>query len=121
MKIISLNIRGFGSDGKVQNLSNLSSKESVDCCVIQESLLPDDATNVVKMVWKHCDYGFFQMPSIGRSGGLLSMWRKDLFVADYAFAGTGYSGVEGKWKGCDHPILFINIYASQDRSAKQKL
>lgn len=63
MKILSLNIRGFGGDVKERNLRTLISKESVDFCGIQESLLLADASAVVRMVWKHSDYGFFQVPT----------------------------------------------------------
>lgn len=42
-------------------------------------------------------------------------------MAEYAFAGSGYLGVEGKWKGCDQSVMLINIYAPQERSAKKKL
>lgn len=50
MKILSLNIRGFGSERKVRNLRTLLSKEVVDFCSIQESLLSNDATSVVGVV-----------------------------------------------------------------------
>lgn len=77
----------------VRNLWTLLSKESADFCGIQESLLSVDASSVVRMLWKHSDYGFFQVPAIGRSGGLLCMWRKEIFSADCAFASVGYFGV----------------------------
>lgn len=121
MKILSLNIKGFGGEVKVRNLQTLLSKESVDFCGIQESLLAEDASNVVRMVWNHCDYGFCQVPAVGRSGGLLCIWRKEIFSAEYAFAGDGFLGVEGKWKGCQAPVMIINIYAPQERCAKKRL
>lgn len=70
MKVPSLNIRGFGGDVKVRNLRTLLCKESMDFCGIQESLLSADATSVIKMIWKHSDYGFCQVLAVGRSGGL---------------------------------------------------
>lgn len=42
-------------------------------------------------------------------------------MAEYAFTGSGYLGVKGKWKGCEQPVMLINVYAPQERSAKKEL
>lgn len=64
---------------------------------------------------------FVSFLPMGHSGGIFSSWRKDCFIADNAFADSGFLCVEGKWKECFQPISLINVYAPQDDGAKRKL
>lgn len=96
MNLLSLNIRGFGGDSKIRFLREVIQKEEIGFVSIQESLITGDATAIVRMLWTHCDFGFSFVPSEGRSGGQICMWRKDIFEASALFAGRGYHGVVGR-------------------------
>lgn len=121
MRLLSLNIRGFGGDSKVRLLRELIQKEEIDFLAIQESLVTGDASGLVKLLWNHPDYCFSFVPSVGKSGGLICMWRKEIFEATDSFAGAGYLAVVGKWKGYSETITFINVYAPQDKVSKRTL
>lgn len=71
MKILSINIRGFGGPSKVRLLRDLLRKESVDFISLQETSLSDNAEGVVRLVWTHDEFAFCHSPAQGRSSGLL--------------------------------------------------
>lgn len=70
----------------------------------------DDAENVIKQFWTHDDNGFYQLPAVGRSGGLLCVWRRSSFNATNAFAGSSFLIVEGFCLGGHTKMLFLNVY-----------
>ncbi|XP_058758401.1 uncharacterized protein LOC131631645 [Vicia villosa] len=61
--------------------------------------------------WSHLDAN-------GASGGILTMWKKDLFNLNFSFRGEGFLGLcmekEGKL------IYFVNVYASCDISTRKR-
>lgn len=105
MKCLTLNIRGFGGDSKVKNLRELLHKEEVQFLSVQETLISDDAAFVSNLIWKHSNWSFCQLPSTGRSGGLLCIWDSILFTVDNVFSGPGFLGVEGDWQGCSNKVI----------------
>lgn len=50
MKIISINIRGFGGASKIILLRDLLSNESIDFLALQETGLTVDADHIVKLL-----------------------------------------------------------------------
>lgn len=121
MKCLSLNIRGFGGPTKVKKLRDLLSKEAIEFLAIQETLIKGDASFVISLFWKHSQWSFCQLPSSGRSGGLLCVWNTSIFTAENIISGSGYLGVEGFWHGCSNKILLCNIYGPQDTLEKKAL
>lgn len=95
MKILSLNIRGFGGVLKVNELKNLLRRESVDFLSLQETVLVDNAESIVRLIWTHDEYGFIHSPASGRSGGLLCIWTKSILKPSAAFAGNSFLHVSG--------------------------
>lgn len=95
MKIISINIRGFGGATKIRLLRDLLSKESVDFLFVQETRLSEDVEGIVRLIWTHDEFGFCHSPAHGRSGGLLCIWKKSVLKPSSAFAGDGFLGVSG--------------------------
>lgn len=65
--------------------------------------------------------GVSKVASNGHSSGLLSIWRKECFVAESAFSGAGFLCVEGRWNGSSSLISIINVYAPQGDSNKRIL
>lgn len=121
MKCLSLNIRGFGGYTKVNNLRDLLRKENVEFLAIQESLISGDAGFIINLFWKHSNKDFCQIPSMGRSGGLICVWNSDIFSANFVTSGPGFLGVEGLWHGCSNKIFLCNVYWPQEASAKKFL
>jgi hypothetical protein len=57
--------------------------------------------------------------SNGMSGGLLSIWNKDLFSFKFSFYGDGFLGVCAEWK--EGLLYIVNIYSPCSMSGKRKL
>ncbi|KAK2435690.1 hypothetical protein QL285_020733 [Trifolium repens] len=55
----------------------------------------------------------------GHSGGLLSVWNKDLFSFSFSFSGTGYLGVCVEWKST--LLYIVNIYSPCSLAGKRQL
>lgn len=121
MKILSLNIRGFGGDTKIRSLRALLGRESVDFIAIRESSLVDNADSIVRSFWTHDEFGFYQSPAQGRSGGLLCIWKKSIFKAQNAFEGRGFLGVTGVWQSSNSSVTYLNVYGPHKNSARQQL
>ena len=48
-------------------------------------------------------------PAIGGAGGLLCIWKEDIFVLDECFMGEGSLGVRGMWKEMCVNVIIMNI------------
>lgn len=73
MKMISLNIRGFGGDLKIRLLRELIVNKNIDFVSLQEIILPGDVSGIVKCLGCLRDFSFYSVPSAGRLGGLLCL------------------------------------------------
>lgn len=121
MKIFNLNIRGLGEVSKIRKLRDLLWKESVDFLTLQETILGGNADSVVKQFWTHGEYGFCQLPAVGRSGGLLCVWMRSSFNAISAFSGSTFFIVEGFWLRSSSKMSFINVYGPHNDVAHRLL
>lgn len=95
MKMLSLNIRGFGGDSKLRLLHELLLKENIDFISLQETLMPGDVSGIVKCLCTLRDFSFCSVPAMGRSGGQICIWKSDSFQATSSFSGNGLLGVIG--------------------------
>ncbi|GLT46628.1 hypothetical protein SLA2020_203720 [Shorea laevis] len=57
----------------------------------------------------------------GRSGGILCIWKSDVFTMKKTLDGTGYCGVFGFWGKEEVPCYFINVYSPCEKQEKRKL
>lgn len=121
MKILSINIRGFGGVSKIRMLRELLCKESLDFLSVQETRLSDGVERIVNSIWTHDDYAFCHSPSQGRSCGLLCIWKKSFFRASNAFVGDTFLGVGGYCQGSNNLVTFFNIYGPHNDSARKRL
>lgn len=121
MNCLSLNIRGDGGVSKIRIPRELVIKESMEFVTLQETLISGDTSLIVNTIWSQGEFAFCQVPSNGRSGGLLSIWKKGCFDVVNAFAGDGFLCVEGRWNGASDLISIINVYAPQDHGKTKTL
>jgi hypothetical protein len=56
-----------------------------DVCLFQETKLTSFTDTMIHGLWGHKDVGWEAKESQGLSGGLLSIWNKDLFVVRSSF------------------------------------
>ncbi|GJZ66310.1 RNA-directed DNA polymerase, eukaryota [Tanacetum coccineum] len=112
--------RRFGGENKRgQNkrtwLSNVFCKENLDVVGIQESktetITPDFGREVEYI------YG----PSVGASGGTLTVWKSNSFSKDGIISGRNFCGVYGKWTRIDECLNIVNVYEPQPSAQKDAL
>lgn len=96
MIIGSLNIRGGGNVIERRRISSLILKNNADIFMIQETKLPILQEFVVKSFWSNNGIGFSFSNSMGRSGGLLILWKEEILEVITNFKGEGYLGIKFK-------------------------
>lgn len=60
-------------------------------------------------------------PSEGRSGGMLSIWNKEIFKLLFSFKGRGFCGICGEWGPLKIKCFLVNIYSSCNPVEKRQL
>jgi len=68
---------------------------------------------------EECDWAY--LPSVGNSGGILSIWRKSIASFNFSFVGEGYVGLCLDWGGVKAYIFVINVYSKSDLPANKRL
>ncbi|KAK2445688.1 hypothetical protein QL285_016590 [Trifolium repens] len=119
MKIMSLNMRGWGDRAKRRRLSSFIKSGAFDMCLIQETKRATFDDVMVSNLWGHIDIEWVAKESSGLSGVLLSIWNTDLFSYRYSFTGDGFLGICVEWKSS--LLYIVNIYSSCTLSGKRKL
>jgi hypothetical protein len=73
MKVLSLNLRGWGDSAKRRRLSSLIKTGAFDLCLLQETKRASFSDSVIHSLWGHKDVEWVAKESNGLSGGLLSI------------------------------------------------
>ncbi|GAU16840.1 hypothetical protein TSUD_367870 [Trifolium subterraneum] len=108
-----------GSMAKRRRLSSLIKTGAFDMCMLQETKRDNFDDYMIHNLWGHTDVEWVAKKSNGLSGGLLSVWNKDLFSFRYSFTGDGFLGVCVEWKA--GLLYIVNVYSSCNISGKRKL
>ncbi|XP_045831276.1 uncharacterized protein LOC123922622 [Trifolium pratense] len=119
MKIISLNLRGWGSSAKRRRLSKLLTTGTFDLCLLQETKRAYFDDFMIQNLWGHKDVEWVAKESDGISGGLLIIWNAGLFKVNYCFTGDSFLGLCVEWK--EGTLYIINVYSPCNFSGKRKL
>ncbi|XP_071695905.1 uncharacterized protein [Rutidosis leptorrhynchoides] len=125
MKILSLNIRGFGCDenldGKINWFRSLRISEQPDIVVIQESKCHEVSNKWIRRIWGNSDFDFIQKPMIGRSGGMLIIWDPNIFKVNHAVVQDFFIAIKGVWFGKEKETIIVNVYGPHNDEDKKKL
>ncbi|PNX65767.1 hypothetical protein L195_g054707, partial [Trifolium pratense] len=119
MKIVSLNLRGWGSSAKRRCLSQLLASGTFDICLLQETKRDRFDDIMIQNLWGHKDAEWVAKESIGLSGGLLMMWNAGMFKIKFCFSGDSFLGLCVEWK--EGNLYIINVYSPCSLSGKRKL
>ncbi|XP_058769380.1 uncharacterized protein LOC131643223 [Vicia villosa] len=87
--------------------------------MIQETKLINLQEFVAKSFWKSKGIGFSFSNSLGRSGGLLTLWKEESVEVISSFKGEGSLGI--KFLKNNNFFYLVNIYSSCDSSKKRIL
>src|SRR4051812_1247954 len=119
MIVGSLNIRGGGNLIKRRRISSIIAKGKADIFMIQESKLEVVDSKIVKSFWVKDKIGWSCANSVGSRGGLITMWKEEIFEEILSFKGEGFLGVKLRCK--DLSFYVVNVYSSCYLSQKKKL
>ncbi|XP_058775761.1 uncharacterized protein LOC131650039 [Vicia villosa] len=119
MNIVSYNIRGGGNPLKQRRIKECLMKGKADLCFLQETKIKSISGKIVNSLWSDCGVEWSAHDSRGQSGGLLIMWKMDVFSPVFSFGGTGLIGICGNFGG--KQCFFVNVYSPCDLLSKRKL
>ncbi|XP_071694652.1 uncharacterized protein [Rutidosis leptorrhynchoides] len=120
MKIMSLNIRGFGVKGKFGWVKELCCKERPDIAVFQEAKCRNHREYWVQDLWGSSNCGFVQKEAVGNSGGLLIVWDSASFSVEGAVSNEFFVVIRGKWIGSGHESIIVNAYGPHTDEKKNE-
>ncbi|XP_058750108.1 uncharacterized protein LOC131623108 [Vicia villosa] len=84
---------------------------------IQETKISIMNDVLAKSLWCNVEIGFSFSNSVGRSGGLITLWRKDKMEVLLSFKGEGFLGIKVCWK--EELYYIVNVYSSCDLNKKK--
>lgn len=119
MNISFHNIRGYGSLANKKHITQLIRREDFNVCFIQETKLKEVDENFVFALWGNKDMDWSFKGANGRSGGLLTMWKKSFLDVCFSFIGEGFLGINVDWKRGNNNL--VNVYSSCSIHLKRKL
>jgi exonuclease III len=99
MIVLLFNARGLVGVLKRKKIKKLVMEQKVDFLAIQETKMEVISDAVCRNLWCDDDFQWACLPSVGNSGGILSIWRKSLANFLFSFVGNGMVGVEKKMFG----------------------
>lgn len=108
---MSFNTRGLGLNEKRKVIRKLISQEDIDFLMIQESKLSQFNRAVCNQLWPSDHFDESHADSIGRSGGILSIWDSNKFSATNSICKPNFILTTGLWDASSVPVTFVNVYA----------
>jgi hypothetical protein len=121
MIVLSLNARGLGGVEKRRRIRDMVQSNHIDFLAIQETKFEVVTAAVCHSLWGSCDCEWVFLPSDGRSGGILSIWRKSQNSLVFSFKGEGFVGVCLEWGRLKSICFVINVYSKCDLASKRRL
>lgn len=117
MNIGTINIRGLSAVVKRKKIRNLISIEKLEFIAVQETKLDRMAC---QGIWGNVDFDWSFSPSIGRSGGLLSIWDSHSMTCLFSFNGYGFMGSCFEKEDLQLKCFVVNIYSPCDLNGKKE-
>ncbi|GJY23410.1 RNA-directed DNA polymerase, eukaryota, partial [Tanacetum coccineum] len=76
---------------------------------------------LISSFWGTDDFDFAFNPSNGKSGGILNVWDRNLFLKKEVVLRDGFTAIIGNWRDVLGDFVMVNVYAPQNSHAKSKL
>lgn len=110
MVCLSWNIRGIGARIKRASLRKLILTHQPLFVFIQETMLESISIKTLKSIWGDDGIEYLLSPSIGNSGGLISVWNTNQFTHASSHTARFWIGLCGSIKSNEFHCTLINIY-----------
>jgi hypothetical protein len=76
---------------------------------------------LIHSLWGSDDCDWSYLPAVGNIGGILSIWRKSLFLGVCSFTGCGFIGVCLEVNQDQSRVFIVNVYAKCNLVDKRRL
>lgn len=121
MIVSTFNCRGLGGRVKRNKIKELICSQNLDFIAIQETKMETISDSFCHYLWgsTDCDWAF--QPSVGNSGGILSLWRKSSARLILSVVEEGFVGVCLDFGVLHKRCFVVNVYSKCDLSAKRRL
>ncbi|KAL8547987.1 hypothetical protein ACS0TY_007324 [Phlomoides rotata] len=104
-----------------REIIELIARYDIDFCCIQESKLEYVDAFVCRAIWGPGNFYWSFKPSVGRSGGIISIWNSDKFTCSSCWSMEGAVVVNGYWNADNAHCMIINVYAPCPLSEREDL
>jgi mannosylglycoprotein endo-beta-mannosidase len=121
MIVTTFNVRGLGSRVKRRKIRELVRRENVDFLTIQETKMEAFPDNFVASLWGSGDCDWASLPTVGNSGGILSIWNKVKLTLIFTFIGCVCDWVCLDFEEKNKKCFVINVYAKCNIRDKKSL
>ena len=121
MKIISWNIRGLNAKIKKSALKKIIARHDPHFIFIQETKVESFNPKIIKTIWNVENVGWLYTPSVGNSGGILSMWKEDFFKISSHRVENSWIAIHGHFPSLDFQGVMVNIYNPCCRLARSQI
>jgi exonuclease III len=121
MKILSWNVRGLGGLEKRRDVRLLVGEKLPIIVCLQETKLQVCDDSLCASIWGSSSHSYSFRPSVGASGGLLTVWDSAEVEVWDSTSGDYFLFIHGKFVKTNEEFFLFNIYASCDPTARQAL
>jgi len=121
MKVLSYNVRGLGGGEKRVEVRRLVQEKCPFVLCIQESKLIFVDDFMIKSICGDAPYGFSYQPSVGASGGLVTVWNSSLIDVWSSMSFSHTLIIQGRVILTGEDIVILNVYAPCENAAKRDL
>ncbi|KAL8478208.1 hypothetical protein ACS0TY_030195 [Phlomoides rotata] len=118
---MTLNVRGLGKKIKRSEIKQMTFRNGIDVCCLQESKLEKLDERTGKELWFDRDFDWAWREAEGRSGGIITIWNRKVFCKISSWHIKGMLAVNGFWVEDGMKVMIINVYAPCKLSAKAQL
>ena len=110
MSVISWNVRGLSARPKRSSIRKIIIKNNPSFVFLQETKMEILNNKLIRTCWKSDDLEWVSSPSVGNSGGLLSMWNKLAFQKKSIKTSRQWIAIRGIILSQEFECSLINIY-----------
>jgi len=121
MKLVSWNARGLGGLEKRREVRELvKEKRPYVLCVQETKLMACDGV-LCASLWGDANMDYSYRPSVGASGGLLTVWNSTEVEVWSSFSQAHFLQIHGRFVQTNEEFFLFNIYAPCDYRGKKDL
>ena len=121
MKILTYNVRGLGGGEKKAEVRRLVNEKKPFVLCLQETKLEFLNEHMVKDPWGDGVHNYSYQPSVGASGGLVTVWDVSRLDVTSFFSFNHVLVIKGKDLRSGEDLIIFNVYAPCDLVAKKLL